>query len=420
MSHHFESTFNAFDGTHFDNLNLAGLIYEEVAENSTNPPINGIYGELEGQDGSSDNIQNYFAQEPAVFHDYDFDSETGIIYQQQYQQQFDYEAVHVQQEYQGEVIDCVEDPVGIAGGYMAGNENYHAGIDQFVGNNDHLYAAPHHHLQNHQQLGWSAEAVGTHLTQEQHLPNDPNQFYGAVEDQENVDPVQLPGMTNQFYGTHQVENQENMDPLASGVPPQNLQFAMPQYSVGVDYEQRSPIKLVQEERPEVMLEAEVIALDAATANQLLDEKIDYIDTKEMMGRLKKWMTKTGNLQKNFAEKILNLSQSSLSTMISSPKTFGNLKRGGKKQYYRMFNFLKYDEQIQNAFFQLKLFSSPKPKRATGPNKKTNFTPQQRKCLFAYFRMIEKPSDEDKEEIARVVGVPKRSVYHFYKNNKKSK
>ncbi|EGT57349.1 hypothetical protein CAEBREN_00796 [Caenorhabditis brenneri] len=403
MPHHFESTFNALEGTHFENLNFEGLIDDEVVENSTNPPINGIYAEFEGQGGSSDNIQNEFAQEPAHFDCYDYDNETGVTYQQQlqqqYQQHFAYELVQVQQDYQGAVIDHhVEAPVEIADGYMAGNEDYHAGIDQFVGNNDHLYAAPHHHLQNHQQIGWSVEAVGTHLTQEQSVP------------QESI----------KFYGTHQVENQENMDPLASGVPPKNLQFAMPQYSVGVDYEQRSPIKLVQEERPEVMLEAEVIALDSVLANELLDEKVDYIDTKEMMGRLKEWMTKTGNLQKSFAEKILNLSQSSLSTMISRPKSFGNLKRGGKKQYYRMFNFLKYDEQIQNAFFQLKLFSSPKPKRATGPNKKTNFTPQQRKCLFAYFRMIEKPSDEDKEEIARVVGVHKRSVHHFFKNNKKSK
>ncbi|EGT57371.1 hypothetical protein CAEBREN_04680 [Caenorhabditis brenneri] len=384
MPYHFGSANHAIDGHHFENLNL---------------------------------------EEPDVFNEYDFDSETGIIYQQQFQQQFDYETVQNQLNYQGAVIDHhVEAPVGIAGGYMAGSENYHAGIDQFVGHNGHLYAAPHHHLQNQQQFGWSAEAVGTHLTQEQSVPQEPSHFYevARIEDQENVEPVRLPGMTNQFYGTHQVENQENIEPVTSGVPAQNLQFAMPQYSVGVDYEQRSPHKLVQEEQPEVMLEAEVIALDAATANQWLDEKIDYIDTKEMMGRLKEWMTKTGNLQKNFAEKILNLSPTSLSTMISRPKSFGNLKRGGKKQYYRMFNFLKFDEQIQNAFFQLKLFSSPKPKRATGPNKKTNFTPQQRKCLFAYFRMIEKPSDEDKEEIARVVGVPKRSVHHFYKNNKKSK
>ncbi|EGT57406.1 hypothetical protein CAEBREN_05998 [Caenorhabditis brenneri] len=415
MPYHCESTFNAINGHHFENLNLEGLVnYVDAADLSID---NNGYGEFDDQYGT---IQNELAQEPAVFHDYDFDNRTEIIYQQQYQQQFDYEAVQVQQDYQGEVIDCVEAPVGIAGGYMAGNENYHAGIDQFIGNHGHFYAAPHHHLQNHQQFGWSVEAVGTHLTQEHILPTEPNHFYGAVENQENVDPVQLPTMPNQFYETHQVENQENMDPMASGVPAQNLQFAMPQYSVGVDYEQRSPQKLVEEKQPEVMLEAEVIALDSVLANQWLDEKVEYIDTKEMMGRLKEWMTKTGNLQKNFAEKILNLSQSSLSTMISSPKTFGNLKRGGKKQYYRMFNFLKFDEQIQNAFFQLKLFSSPKPKRATGANKKTNFTPQQRACLFAYFRMIEKPSDEDKEEIARVVGVPPHSVHHFYKNNKKSK
>ncbi|EGT57350.1 hypothetical protein CAEBREN_19718 [Caenorhabditis brenneri] len=396
MPYHFESTFNAINGHHFENLNLEGLVnFDDAADT---PIDNNGYGKFDGQDRSFDEIQREFTQEPAVFNEYDLENKTGIIYQQQYQQHFDYEAVQVQQDYQGEVIDCVEAPVRIAGGYMAGNETYYAGIDQFVGNNGHLYAAPHYHLQNHQKLGWSAEAVGTHLTQEQHLPKDPNHF----------------------YGTDQIENQKNMDPVTSVVPPQNLQFAMPQYSVGIDYEQRSPRELVQEEQPEVMLEAEVIALDVTTANQLLDEKVDYIDTKEMMGRLKEWMTKTGNLQKHFAEKILNLSQSSLSSMISRPKSFGNLKSGGKKQYYRMFNFLKYDKQIQNAFFQLKLFSSPKPKRATGPNKKTNFTPQQRKCLFAYFRMIEKPSDEDKEEIARVVGVHKRSVHHFYKNNKKSK
>ncbi|CAL2039082.1 unnamed protein product [Caenorhabditis brenneri] len=405
MPHHFESGINAIDGHHFENLNLEGLVNYDEATGS--PIDNSNYGELDYQVGT---IQNDFAQEPAVFDNYGFDNETGNIYQEQFQQQFDYELVQQNNQQfpsynQGAVIDhYVKVPVGIEFQLesMAENETYHAGVDQFVGNIGHSYAAPHHHLQNHQQLGWSAEAVGTHLIQEQSVFEELNQFYGAGEDQENVDPVQLPTMPNQFYGTHQVEN---MEPVTSGVPPQDLQYAMPQYSVGQNYEQRSPQKLVQEEQPtEVMLEAEVIALDSVLANEWLDEKVDYIDTKEMMGRLKEWMTKTGNLQKSFAEKILNLSQSSLSTMISGPKSFGNLKTGGKKQYFRIFNFL----------------NSPKPKRATGPNKKTNFTPQQRKCLFAYFRMIEKPSDEDKEEIARVVGVPPHSVHHFYKNNKKSK
>ncbi|CAL2039077.1 unnamed protein product [Caenorhabditis brenneri] len=392
MPYHFESAINAINGHHFENLNLEGLVnYVDAADLSID---NNRYGEFDDQYGT---IQNELAEEPAVFYDYGFDNETGIIYQQAFQQHFDYETVQVQQDYQGEVIDCVEAPVGMAGGYMAGNETYYAGNYQFVGNNGHLYAAPHHHLQNHQQFGWSAEAVGEQLAQEHHLPED----------------------SNQFYETHQVENQENVDPVISGVAPQNLQFAMPQYSVGVDYEQRSPQKLVQEEQPtEVMLEAEVIALDSVLANQLLDEKVDFIDTKEMMGRLKVWMTKTGKLQKSFAERILNTSPGTLSDMVNNPKRFENLGKG-RMPYYRIFNFLKYNMELQDAFFQLQLFS-PKEVKAGGPKSRTKFTPEQSDYLKAYFEMKKSPSRQEEEEIARVLNLTHTIVYNFFRNNRKAR
>jgi hypothetical protein len=164
----------------------------------------------------------------------------------------------------------------------------------------------------------------------------------------------------------------------------------------------------------------IIPYDISTLSSLGD-----LNTEDTTNRVKETLLNNNIGQKLFGEAVLNLSQGTVSELLSKPKPWNTLSIKGREPYLRMFLWLNDSLRLQKLLEWKEEKNSQKRNSTTEisetdqakPKRRFIFTDEQKEKLIEAFNYEPYPAVNQMEELATTLNLATRTVINWFHNHR---
>jgi len=163
----------------------------------------------------------------------------------------------------------------------------------------------------------------------------------------------------------------------------------------------------------------IIPYDISAISSTLSE----MNTDDITNRVKETLLNNNIGQKLFGEAVLNLSQGTVSELLSKPKPWNTLSIKGREPYLRMYMWLNDDLRLEKLGDwkeeknQLKRNNAEVENEQQKPKRRFIFTEEQKDNLMRAFRQDPYPTIAQMNTLADQLGLAQRTVINWFHNHR---
>lgn len=164
----------------------------------------------------------------------------------------------------------------------------------------------------------------------------------------------------------------------------------------------------------------IIPYDISSLNSLSSD----LNTEEITNRVKETLLNNNIGQKLFGEAVLNLSQGTVSELLSKPKPWQTLSIKGREPYLRMFMWLQDGRKLEKLGEWKEERSALKQRAVSNevdheqkPKRRFIFSEEQKEQLMRAFKYDPYPAVNQMEQLAGRLGLQTRTVINWFHNHR---